>query len=117
MDELLFTPAALLDLLLNIEELKDYELSMVTKADGGVQLYIGESVYDVKTAEATVIPVDDDVVETVSDVNDTAYDELIDEQQLDVDELEPVEGGPIKEALKSLFIGGMVRLAAKTLKD
>ena len=57
------------------------------------------------------VEVDEDVIDQVDEANEEAYDEL------DVDTQDDVEGGIIKEALKTLLVGGLVRMGAKVLKD
>lgn len=112
MDELLFTPAAVLDLLTQITELSNYEIEITEALDGQLQLSIGDSVYTIAN-ESTDIKVDNAVVDDVSDVNTQAYESL--SEQGDIDLL-PIESGIIKEVAKTLFVGGLVRLTTKLLK-
>lgn len=106
MNEIVLTPAALLDILQQVEELSEYPIS-VTETSDMIQIRIGDSVYTLPTSDAESIKVDEDVVELVSDVNDTTYEEL--------DNSEPVESGLLKEIAKTLLVGGMVRLTTKLL--
>ena len=115
MDELVFTPASLADLLSQIDELKEYDISITQTIGGSVELSIGDSTYTISDDSATEVEVEPEVVDEVNEVNMEAYDEL-GNGEFDVSK-EPVESGPIKEVLKTLLIGGMVRLAAKTLKN
>ena len=46
-DKFLFTKSELLGLLLFLRELRDFEISMNEIFDGGLQLFIGNSVYQI----------------------------------------------------------------------
>ena len=111
MNMLLFTPAALLDFLSSIDELKDFDIGITESSSGDIQVQIGESTYNVDTSQATEIEVDEEAIDQVDEANEEAYDEL------DVDAQDDVEGGIIKEALKTLLVGGLVRMGAKVLKE
>lgn len=113
MDEVVFTPAAILDFLTQIDELSDKSIEL-TEQDSTINVMIGNSVYQLNTESAEDIVVDESVVEQVAEVNDEAYDEL--EASGSVDLSEPVESGIIKSIAKSLLLGGMIRLAPKLLK-
>ena len=52
MGNLLFTPSAVLDLLVQIDELKDKEVGIVETLDGNLQLSIGDSDYRARRAAA-----------------------------------------------------------------
>lgn len=107
-NEIVLTPAALLDLLSKVDELSNYELGLTTTLDGQLQLQIGNSTYDL-TSESNVenVTVDQSAVDEISDINEEAYDNLLDDETITS---EPVEGGLIKEMIKTLAIGGLVRL-------
>lgn len=111
LNTILFTPAALLDFLSSIDELKDVDVGITESPQGDIQVQIGESIYNVDTSQATEVQVDEEVVDKVDEANEEAYDEL------DVDTQDDVEGGIIKEALKTLLVGGLVRMGAKVLKE
>ena len=111
LNTILFTPAALLDFLSSIDELKDVDVGITESPQGDIQVQIGESIYNVDTSQATEVQVDEEVVDQVDEANEEAYDEL------DVDTQDDVEGGIIKEALKTLLVGGLVRMGAKVLKE
>ena len=106
MNEVVLTPAALLDILQQIEELSEYPISVSEQANM-IQLSIGESTYSISTSDAEPVEVPKDVVDTVRDVNDETYDQL--------DASDEVEAGILKEIVKSLLVGGMVRLTTKLL--
>lgn len=120
-NEILFTPAALLDFLRQVDELADKDIA-VRDTEGGITITIGESTYSIDSADASDIEVPDEVVEEVGEINETTYEELDDVEYTEIledhdEELEDevVEGGLIKEALKTLAVGGLVRLTAKLL--
>lgn len=114
MNDVLFTPAALLDLLMQIDELNGYNINVSESIDGDMQICIGDSVYSIDTDNAVNVSVDDSVIDTVEDENLTAYREL--EESGSVEVTEPIESGILKSAVKSLLVGGMIRLASKLLK-
>lgn len=108
MEEMIFTSGAILNLLSEIDELKDYDID-VSESSQGVIISIGDSTYAIQAKDATPIEVDEDVIDTVSDVSDEAYSDY------DESELDEVEGGIVKEAIKNMFLGGMIRLTNKML--
>lgn len=116
-NEILLTPAALLDFLRQVDELSDKDIS-IDESGNSLAVTIGSSVYGIDLNKAEDIEVPDEVVEEVSEVVDEAYAELgEDGVEIDNPEEEPVEGGIISEALKTLAIGGLVRLTGKVLGD
>lgn len=116
MDSIVFTPAALLDLLSKIDELSDYDISVTQTFDNQIQVSIGDSTYIIDTDEATSVNVDADVVDAVEDANYEAYENLDDSVDVTYTEGASIESGIIKEIAKTLLVGGMVRLAGKLLK-
>lgn len=117
MDNIVFTPAGLLDLLVSIDELSEYDIGLTETIDHNIQLQIGDSIYQLSKSDAEDVIVDDSVVDEISDINDRAYQELeSSDNDVEIQELDDVESGIIKELIKTLFVGGMVRLAGKTLK-
>lgn len=114
MEELLFTSASVLDLLSNIEELKDKNLDL-EETESGVVITIGETSYEIKASEATEVEVDESTIEEIDNITSEAYEELS-TQGVSVDSKEDVEGGPIKEFFKTLLLGGMLRLTSNMLK-
>ena len=112
-DEILFTPSAVLDLLSQIAELDGQDISLA-ESDGQIIITIGDSSYEISTSQATEVPVEDEVIEQVAEANDEGYSQI--NSDLDVvEDSEAIEGGPIKELLKTLFLGGMVRLQNKMM--
>lgn len=113
-NEILFTPAALLDFLRQIDELSDKDI-IVNDTDATITVTIGDSTYSINTGNAEEVEVADEVVDEVAEINDTAYEEMDDVEFTEISEEETVEGGIIKEALKTLAVGGLVRLTGKIL--
>ena len=116
-NEILLTPAALLDFLRQVDELSDKDIS-VDETNSALTVTIGESTYGIDLNQAETVEVSDEVVDEVADVADEAYADL-GEAGVDVTDIDEdvVEGGLLKEALKTLAIGGLVRLTGKLLKD
>lgn len=107
-DTIVFTPAALVDVLSSIDELSDKSIS-INQAGTDVEITIGSSTYSIKPSEDITISVSEDLVDEVESANQDAYDEITEETEL-------VEGGLIKQIAKTLLVGGMVRLTSKLLK-
>ena len=115
-EQLVFTPAAVLDLLSQIDELSDVLVGLSETIDGKIQIVVGESTYMLENEAVSSIDVEPDIVDTIDEVNLDAYQDLIDSDSVEfVDDTEPVEGGIIKEGIKSLLLGGMIRFAGKHL--
>lgn len=110
MGEIIITPSGLLSLLSQIDELSQYPLS-VDESDGQVVLVIGDSRYDLVPQDS--IAVDEDTADDVEELNDDGYQSIGEDI---IDQTEPVEGGLIKQIIKTLLVGGMARLTAKYLK-
>lgn len=112
-EEVLFTSAALLDFLSQIEELSDKDISVDDTNGSTMQITIGDSVYSINLANAEQIEVEPEVVDEVSEV----IDDTLDSMGIEVDNpTDDIEGGIITETLKTLAVGGLVRLAGKMLK-
>lgn len=114
-NEILLTPAALLDFLRQVDELADKDIS-VDETGSTLSVTIGESTYGIDLNQAETVEVPDEIVDEVADVADEAYAEL-GEAGVDVTDIDEdvVEGGLISEALKTLAVGGLVRLAGKIM--
>jgi len=115
MDEILFTSAALLDFLRQIDELADKDIS-IDETGSTITVNIGESSYSIDLKQASDVEVEEEVVEEVSEVADEAFDTM-ESEGVEFTETtegeETVEAGILSEALKSLLVGGMVRLTSK----
>ena len=110
--QLMFTPASVIDLLLQRDEHKDKTIIIAETPDGQLQLTIGDSIYMIDDNSSEPVEVEDDIVDIIEETNSTAFEEI--EDGLEVSE-EPIEGGIIKEAVKSLLLGGMIKFAKKHL--
>lgn len=113
-NEILFTTASLLDFLQQIDELSDKDI-IVDENDGAITITIGESTYSINKGDAEEVEVEPEVVDEVAEINETTYEELDAVEYTEIDDEEVVEGGIISEALKTLAVGGMVRLTSKLL--
>ena len=116
MGSILFTPASLIDLLSQIDELSEYDINITETIDGKLQLGIGESTYLIDDEDATDVAVSEDVADTVEDINLEAYENLDDDIDVHVSDDQVIESGVLKEIAKTLLVGGMVRLAGKLMK-
>ena len=113
-NEILLTPAALLDFLRQVDELADKDI--ILDEDGSaITVTIGNSTYTINKSEAEEVEVPDDVVDEVAEINENTYSEIDDIEYDETGDGEVVEGGLIKEALKTLAVGGLVRLAGKIM--
>lgn len=106
--ETLFTGAAILDFLSQIDELKDKDLNI--QQNGTVfQISIGDSTYNILPDDPTDIKVDDSVVDAVADANDDTLEDIVTDADAEV------EGGPIINTIKDLLVGGLIRMGSKSL--
>lgn len=110
--QLMFTPASVVDLLLQIDELKDKTIIIAETPDGQLQLTVGDSIYLIDDDSSEPVEVEDEVVDIIEETNSNAFEEL--EDGLEVTEA-PIKGGIIKDAVKSLLLGGMIKFAKKHL--
>lgn len=117
MSDIVFTPSGLLELLTQIDELKDVNIGISETVDGDLQLQVGESTYQIDTSDATDVEVDEQVVDTVQDVNVETYEALSESEDIAVSDYEAIESGLIKSLAKTLLLGGLVKLTSKMLKN
>lgn len=110
-DQLLFSSASVLDLLANIKELEQYDITLDEQSNG-VTIKIGDSEYAVSNRAAEKVVVDDNVLEEIDEITSEAFEDIV-----APDALEHVEGGILSGLAKTLLIGGMVRLSSKLLKE
>lgn len=110
---LLLTPASLIDFLSQIDELSEKSISL-NSDNGYIEVSIGEATYRIRPQDEVNVPVSVDDIDEVNEAADDTYDELVDNGY--VENSDEIESGLIKELIKTLAIGGMVRLAAKKLK-
>jgi hypothetical protein len=109
----LFTPASLVDFLSQIDELSEKSISL-NSDNGYIEVSIGEATYRIRPQDEVNVPVSVDDIDEVNEAADDTYDELVDNGY--IENSDEIESGLIKELIKTLAIGGMVRLAAKKLK-
>lgn len=114
---ILFTPSALLDFLIQIDELKDKVVSVTETADGDLQVEIGDSAYIVKTDSAKDVDVEQKAADQVADLNMDAYSDIVEENSDASFEDVNVEAGILAEIAKTLAIGGLARLNGKAVKS
>lgn len=110
---LLLTPASLVDFLSQIDELSEKSISLNSDNEY-IEVSIGEATYRIRPQDEVNVPVSVDDIDEVNDAADDTYDELVDNGY--IENSGEIESGIIKELIKTLAIGGMVRLAAKKLK-
>lgn len=113
MEQYIFTPSSILDLLSQIDELKDYDIGLTETFDNNFRLTVGDSVYDIEPDDVNKISVSNEVVEDIIDTNESTYEDLEDSGLVSYEDQVDITSGIIKEALKTLLIGGMVRLTGK----
>lgn len=110
---LVMTPSALLAFLTQIEEIKNEDIS-ITENENSIEVQIGDSFYTIESPVDSEVEVDENAVKDIEDLNKEGYEELSELEGVDVVEDitgdEPVEGGIIKELIKTLAVGGLVRL-------
>lgn len=114
MTDILFTPAAVLDMLSQIDELKDMELGLEEDDDFNLVFSIGDSRYEISGKKATQVHTDSTNYETAMDADDECLHDLAQKDKIDIQE--DVEGGIVKETIKTLLVGGLVRLTSRLVK-
>lgn len=113
MENIIFTPAAVLDLLTKIDELSDYEVGISETPDGHIQLTVGTSIYDISDTGISDVQVKQQTIDDISEINEETYEDLVEQ---DTFELEPIDSGILKEVTKTLLVGGLVRLTKNLMK-
>lgn len=110
MSDIILTPSALLGFLSQIEELKDKDIDF-SEGDNELVVTIDDNKYVLDASDAPEIEIDEFSFEQVEDANEDGYDQIEEEvDTIDIQGDEPVEGGIIKELIKTLAVGGLVRL-------
>lgn len=103
-DTLILTPSALFTFLSQIDELKGKTID-VSDDGNKIKITIGEERYVLKPG-SEVDEVDSEIIDVIDEINDDGYDEA---------NQESVQGGILKELIKTLAIGGLVRLTKGAL--
>ena len=122
MEKKLYTAASIVDMLYKIEELKEHNIEANIHEDGSFTLAIDGSSYEFVEDETTVVDADttNDMIEEITEAENDAVVNIEETEVFDTSDMiqdTEVESGIITEALKTLAIGGMVRLGAKWLKS
>lgn len=113
--EIVLTPSGLLSFLSSMEELEGKDIGIGSTDDNnGLVVYVGDNVYQIESDPSSDVVVPSDVVDELTEINEDGYDELDASIEEDYDQ---VEGGIVKELIKTLAIGGLVRLTADTIKN
>lgn len=115
MSDIILTPSALLGFLNQIEELRDKDINF-TESEDRLTITIDDSQYVLDASDAPEVEIDEESFEQVEDANTEGYEQLGDEMEItDIQGDEPVEGGIIKELIKTLAVGGLVRLTKNAI--
>ena len=114
MSNLVLTPSALFAFLSEIEELEGVEIVLDDSKEDQLVVNIGDSSYVLDASQSAEVEVDEDVIEEIEEANQEGYDELGNEVE-DVIQ-EEVEGGIIKELIKTLALGGLVKMTKHALE-
>lgn len=117
-EQILFTPASLLDLLCQVDEFAEFEIGVVTGIDGDLILNVGDSQYKIEPDRPLDLEVETEVAEDVAEQNMSAYEDLVDKYDaVSSDNQEVIESGIYTDTLKNMLVGGLVRMAGKYLKE
>ena len=111
---LLFTPSGVFDLLNQIDELKDYDIQLAEVGDS-VVLQVGESIYNI-AGDVYEVQAPGASVAAINTYDEEVSDGLENAEVADVESSTSVTAGILKEAAKTLLIGGLVRLTSKLLR-
>ena len=108
---LVLTPSALLTFLAQVEELKTAEISLVEDEDA-IRVQIGDGTYVLESPQTSEVEISEDAVEELDSLNEEGYEQLAEDEDINLEDVagEEVEGGVIKELIKTLAVGGLVRL-------
>lgn len=104
--ELLLTSVSLFDILSQIPELSSCKID-VSDTGTSISIKIDDNTYVVNSSSNDIVPAPESVVQDVSEIVDTEYSRS--------DSSENIESGVFKEIVKTLAVGGLVRLSAKLL--
>lgn len=114
MAQILLTPATLLSILVQIDELQNKDIQLSENPDGSLGLSIGTSDYHIHPDTIIEVPAAEQYVEDVEDANESEYQDLADAGEVELSS-DVVEGGVLKELAKTLLVGGLIRLSDKLL--
>ena len=109
-ETLILTPSALFQFLSQVDELKDKEIQVEDNGQS-IDIRIGDNSYSLQP-ETQLAEVDSELVDVIDEINFEGYQEVSSDQDNEV-----VEGGLIKELIKTLAIGGLVRLTKNAIAN
>lgn len=115
MDELLLTSSSLIDILSQLAELADKDIS-VYEDSSGIHLEIDDNRYLISDRTAYEIEVPQAVVRDVQEVVETAQEDLEYSGMTNEVISEDVCCGILGQVVKTLLVGGLVRLTNKLLR-
>ena len=113
MSNIVLTPSALLAFLNEVEELKDKEINF-HESDDELSISIDDNTYVLDASNAVEVELDDYSFDEVETANEDGYEEIGEDIE-DISD-EDVEGGIIKELVKTLALGGLVRMTKHALE-
>lgn len=113
MSDVLLTPSALLAFLNQVEELKGKEINFY-ESDNEISVSIDANTYVLDASDSVELSVDEASYEEVETANEDGYAEIGE----DIEEIESndIKSGIIKELVKTLALGGLVRLTKHALE-
>lgn len=115
--EIVFTKCGLLEVLASIDELRGLDLEL---SDNGssIELKVGNSTYTINNSAATEVSAPEEVVEQIESIDQTTLEDLTDgeDASFNIAEQENVNAGILKHLVKSMLVGGMIRLLPKLIK-
>lgn len=115
MDELLITSAGLIDLLGQLPEFADKDIS-VYEEPSGIHLQIDDNHYLISDQSAYEIEAPVEVVEDIHEVAEFAQDNLESFGMTNEIVSEDICCGLLGQVVKTLLVGGLVRLTNKLLR-
>lgn len=112
---IVFTPASVLDLLTQIDELKEYDIGITETIDDKLQLQVGSSIYEIVVENAEEIPVPEHVANEVETINQETYEDLLESDDFEMKDQEPVHSGLLTTMVKSMLLGGAIKFIKNML--
>jgi hypothetical protein len=107
---MVMTLSGLATFLSQIEELQGLDITSY-ETETGWEIQVGENTYTVESPVESDVEVSDEVVEDIVDIDETGWQAVENGELGDVS----IEGGILKEIVKTLAIGGLVRLTKNAL--
>ena len=111
--EVVFTPSGLLEVLAEIDQLKDCDIQVSENENGTVTLQIDDAIYTLQGKEENAVEVTEEVLDTIEEINDDGYAEVSDE----ADDIEPIESGLMQDYARAISLGGFVKMLVDHFKD